>query len=323
MSNHIITVFSSVYDRETNKRIERDSFDEIEKFFLDSFRDQPFANKEDASLFSPAVYRPNTTRKNVNVEKFSQWFAADLDSFKLDTKTELSLQNQLESAFPKSLGRYRYFVYSTARSSFDRPKMRVIFQLTDEVKPDKISIFWHAVNEILGGSIDKQTKDHARMFYQPGQYSGSDNRFFFSSAVGRPAIDPAKLINSFDNQFLITQSFAKSLPDSIISDMQRQKREKLDKSYTWNSWQDCPFVNKDRVSEYHAIVVMNSAGRYLGLYRLMASIASIAVKKGYPISANEVEQITQEIDNSIDGFYKKRNISKEAAHAVSFAYESA
>ena len=318
-----ITVFSSVYDKDTSKRIERASFDDFQDLFYTCYKEREFKNKSDAALFSPAVYTPGTTRKNVNVEKFSRWFAADLDSFKFNHESADSIQAQLEKAFPKSLGKYRYFVYSTARSSQKKPKMRAIFQLTNEVKPDKITIFWHAMNEILGGAIDKQTKDHARMFYHPGQFAESDNRFFFSSdGEQRPSVDPDKLISSFDNEFLITKTFTKMLPDNIISEMQRLKKAALTKSYSWSSWEDCPFINKERVSEYHAIVVMNADGRYFGFYRLMVSIASIAIKKEYPITAHEVETLAREIDNSIDGFYRKRNISKEAAHAVTFAYES-
>jgi hypothetical protein len=318
----VVTIFDSVYDRYTDKKIYGNSFDEFEAYFKRLFDESNFQKKTDAKLFSPAVYKSGTTRQNVNVEKFSSWFAADLDSFVFDPNSTEILQDQLENAFPKSIGTYRYFIYSTARSSRDKPKMRIIFELTNGINPDKITLFWYSMNEILKGSIDKQTKDHARMFYQPGQYETSDNRFFFSSPKNRPVLNPESLIADFDSEFLISKTFLKTLPDTIISEIAKLKKGRLNKQYSWTSWQDCPFVNKEKVSEYHSIVIMNTDGRYFGLYRLMVSVASIAIKKGYPITASEVETIVRDIDNSIDGFYRKRNISKEAAHAVSFAYES-
>jgi hypothetical protein len=318
----IVTIFDSVYDKYTDKKIYGNSFDDFEAYFNRLFNESNFQKKTDAKLFSPAVYKSGTTRQNVNVEKFSSWFAADLDSFVFDPNSTDTLQNQLEKTFPKSIGTYRYFIYSTARSQRSKPKMRVIFELTNVINPDIITLFWHSMNEILKGSIDKQTKDHARMFYQPGKYETSDNRFFFSSSKNRPVLDPNRLIKKFDSEFLISKTFLKTLPDAIISEITKLKKSRLNKQYRWTTWQDCPFVNKDKVNEYHSIVIMNAEGRYFGLYRLMVSVASIAIKKGYPITPSEVESIVREIDNSIDGFYRKRNISKEAAHAVSFAYES-
>jgi len=314
-----LTIFNSIYDKETTKKMVFDDFDKLESFFKKCFVSYAFEEKKDARLFSPAVYKSGTTRNNNSVEKFSKWFAADIDSFKFEKSG--TIQEQLEKSFPLSLGKYRYFGYSTARSSEKQPKLRFIFELSDEIQPDKITIFWHAINQILGHSIDKQTKDHARMFYQPGQYKGAFS-FFFSSVPNNEIINPTKLISDYDNEFLVTQTFKESLPNFIIEELQRLKQNRLTKNYQWSDWRDCPFVSKEQVNKYNAIVVMGTTGRYLGLYQLMVSIASIAIKKQYPITVSEVESIARDIDNSIDGYYRKRKITNEAEHAVAFAYKS-
>ena len=76
-----------------------------------------------------------------------------------------------------------YFVcYSTASSTQEQPKFRLIFPLTDEITSDNIPKFWHALNNELGDLADRQTKDLSRMYYVPGKYEGANN-FIFSNCI--------------------------------------------------------------------------------------------------------------------------------------------
>ena len=61
------------------KRIDLASFDDLEKL-LRGLSEQPKKGKKDAQLISPAIYKANTTRANVNVLGWAGWCALDIIS---------------------------------------------------------------------------------------------------------------------------------------------------------------------------------------------------------------------------------------------------
>ena len=75
--------------------------------------------------------------------------------------------------------RYKYLCYSTASSSVQHPKFRLVFPLTKWIKKENIKHFWFALNKEIGDIADAQTKDLSRMYYIPSQYKNSFN-FIFS-----------------------------------------------------------------------------------------------------------------------------------------------
>jgi hypothetical protein len=186
------------------------------------------------------------------------------------------------------------------------------------------------MNIEMNKMIDRQTKDVSRMFYTPGQYENAFNFFFINEAD--KLLNAKTLIDkhtSIDENFLLNcqtregQSYLERLPEAIASEVKKFRKNSLEnnrKEYSWTNYENCPFVHKGAVDEYRAIVYNRATGRYHGLYRLMVSIASIAIKKGYPISPVELESLVREIDDSIDGRYKKRKISVEVDRALEFVY---
>jgi len=73
------------------------------------------------------------------------------------------------------------------------------------------------------------------------------------------------------------------------------------------------------VSEYRTI---GEAGWYTKLYQIMMSIAANAIRRGYPITSEEVERLVREIDMDTGGWYKSRPVRLEAARAVDYALRS-
>ena len=61
---------------------------------------QPLKGKKDAQLISPAVYVPDTTRANKNVDNWAGWAAIDVD----DHAFKGNLENELNERF----GNYTY-----------------------------------------------------------------------------------------------------------------------------------------------------------------------------------------------------------------------
>jgi hypothetical protein len=100
--------------------------------------------------------------------------------------------------------------------------------------------------------------------------------------------------------------------------METRKRQ-ADKIVSWNSYKDCPYVNQSLVTEYFAIT---GTGWYRQLYVIMCSIASLAIKDGYPITSKEIADLCRQLDADTGGWYQKRPLETEAERAIAYAYSS-
>ena len=306
-----LTLFKTIYDTKTNDRLDFVDFDAFEKSLYELSK-RPFETKKDAILMSPATYKPETTRKNDNVVEWSGWCAVDVDEHKF----EGDLQNELCRLY----GRWRYVCYSTASSTIDHPKFRLVFPIAGSVEGVRIKAFWYALQTELGSIGDRQTKDLSRMYYIPGQYANAYN-FIFSNVNGS-YIYADDLIKKHPMLEKTTgKTFFDRLPKEIQEQIVTHRKNQADNvNITWSSYHDCPFVNKRLVSEYKSI---NETGWYHGLYRIMVSIAANAIKKSYPITAHEIAELCKEIDNETGQWYDNRPLEKEADRAIEFVYQNA
>src|SRR6056300_158183 len=111
-----LTLFKSIFDNKTHKRMNFRSFAEFEKLLFELSKVKR-KDKKAAQLISPATYIENTTRANNNVIDWGGWCAVDVDDheFKGDLKSELDVL----------AGDYHYVCYSTASSRIDSPKFRL------------------------------------------------------------------------------------------------------------------------------------------------------------------------------------------------------
>jgi hypothetical protein len=321
--NFLITIFDSKHDKNTSKTISKRNWKQF-SIFIENLSKLEFT-KQTAPLISPAVYKEDTTRLNSNVLAWGHWAAIDVDSHPFKNTTEI--YDYLEQTQPGQA----YICYSTASSTQEKPKFRLIFPLTGWLHSvDKIRRFWYSLNKELNEIVDKQTKDVSRMFYIPAQYKESTNTFFWKCDGN--FLNPDELIKKHkaDEIFILnTQntSFLDMLPDKMKDSVLNYRKQQLNcngKIYNWTSWKDCPFVNKNAVDDYRNIALLKADGRYRGLYQLMVSIAGIAVQKQYPISPEEIKQLILEIDDSIDGYYRKKNrkLDPEINRAISWVYSN-
>ena len=172
--DYSLTLFKSIFDNKTQKRMDFTSYTQFERLLFD-LAQQKREDKKSAPLISPATYVEDTTRANDNVLGWAGWCAVDVDEHVFD--------GDLEKELIDRYGKWNHIVYSTASSTQEHPKFRIVFPLSIHVPAEKIKHFWFALNKELGDIGDPQTKDLSRMYYVPGKYKGAYN-FIFNNFCG-------------------------------------------------------------------------------------------------------------------------------------------
>lgn len=264
-----------------------------------------FPKPKDAELISPAIYLNGSSRNNDSVTCWGSWAALDVDENEGSTLSDLiSIMKSKENTF---------FMYSSASSTKSNPKCRVVFPLSREIKKDEIKAFWWALNTEYESLGDKQTKDLSRMYYVPAKYPSS---YHFTHHWQNNVIDPSLLMKKHPYRELPSRGdWPRDLKDRVT----QYRKEKLSKTCSWTSFEDCPFVPKMLITEYRAIT---EAGWYSKMYSIMVSIASRAILAEHDITAEEIAQLAKEIDVATGSWYKNRNFIEEASRALKFAYAS-
>ena len=297
-----LTIFDSIYDNKTAKRMNYSSFDEFETVLYRLAESKKYLKKQDAPLISPAVYKPDTTRANDNVVAWGGFGILDVDDFKGEIK---DIEKKYEA--------YKYICYSTASSTTDNPKFRLVFPLTEWVDSTNIKHFWYALNKEIGDIADAQTKDLSRMYYVPSSYQ---NAFNFIFSHDGDIMDPNELMQK--HRYIVPQqSFYERLPEAIKKGLIEHRKSQLNNTnISWTGYKDCPFVNKKKVEDYKGL----TEGWYYAMYQLMVSIAGNAITNGYPITSKEIEYLIRDLDSETGNWYLKRPIDKEAERAIEFVY---
>jgi len=304
--NYSLTLFKSIFDNKTEKRMNFTSYHQFERLLFD-LAQQKREDKKSAPLISPATYKENTTRANDNVLGWAGWTAVDVDEHVFDGNLEQELLDRY--------GKWNHVVYSTASSTQEHPKFRIVFPLTIHVPKEKIKHFWFALNKELGDIGDPQTKDLSRMYYVPGKYKDAYN-FIYNNFNGVD-MNPYEIMSKHD---YVERSG--SLIDNLPKEIRKQvlahrKSEMTNTNVSWSNYRDCPFVNKKLVKEYNEIT---DTGWYTKMYSIMVSIAGNAIRKKYPITAQEITTLCKEIDYENGNWYKSRPFDKEADRAIEFVY---
>tara|TARA_Y100001963_G_scaffold159240_1_gene262047 strand:+ start:2169 stop:3044 length:876 start_codon:yes stop_codon:yes gene_type:complete len=267
--------------------------------------------KKSAQLISPATYIDNCTRANKNVINWAGWAAVDVD----DHEFKGDLENELLDRF----GNLYYTCYSTASSTKDRPKFRLVFPLTSSVESHKIKHFWYALNTEIGELGDRQTKDLSRMYFIPGSYDGAYN-FIFTNKSGN-FIDPDVLMNKHPySEKRDSNNFIDRLPEELQKEIIEYRKQNLDNtSVIWSGYNDCPFFPKKLSNEYRLIT---NTGWYHKMYQIMVAIASNAMRNKYPITSNQIAELCRQFDLETGNWYENRPLEKEADRALEFVYKN-
>ena len=328
-----LTIFKSKYDSKTHKRMDFNSFDKFEKLLYE-LSSVKYTKKEDAPLISPATFATDDSdhptklkesdkrgkaspwyhRKNVNVLNWAGWACLDVDTW----KPERNLKEEINDRF----NNVRFVCYSTASSTDDNPKFRLVFALDDHLSHDKIRGFWHALVQWSGFEADPQCKDLSRMYYVPADYHISDatNSFIFSGR-SRDPLNINELIEKYPPPPPRSNSFFDNLPPEIQAQIIEHKKKQLENTeVNWTSYRNCKYWPKRMASEYANI---SNSGWYHKLYQIMVALASNAIRDKYPITPIEIAQLCFEFDLDNGGWYKDRPLETEANRALEFVYRTA
>jgi hypothetical protein len=304
-----LTLFKTIFDNKTHKRMD---FVDWESFVhtLYGLSELPLNSKKDAQLISPATYKPDTTRKNDSVVEWSGWCAVDVD----DYVVKGDLQDDLHSMF----GHWEYVCYSTASSTREHPKFRIVFKLGTPVVSDEIRSFWYALNTELRSVGDKQCKDLSRMYYIPATYNNAFN-FIFRNHGSSIDIDSLTRKHPYSS-VRITDSFLDRLsPELQAAALEHRKSKLTNTDVHWNSYRDCPFFPKKLSNEYKTI---SDGGWYYKMYQIMVATAGNATKREYPITPRQIADLCRELDQETGNWYENRPLEKEADRALEYIYKN-
>lgn len=302
-----LTLFKNIYDNKTSKRMDFESWEQLEKllFTLSTQKGQK-GGSNSSPLISPAIYRSASTRANSNVLGWGSWCCVDIDEY------DGTIDDVLEHLKP-----YYYICYSTASSKEYHPKFRVVFPLTGIVAADKIKAFWHAINALVLDVVDAQTKDLSRMYYVPAQYPDAYNFIFKNEGI---YINPYDLIAKYPYiEATRKKNFLQTLPDPVQREVISYRRNKMENMVTWTGYKDCSFFPKKLAQEYAGMAHIDGSGRYQKMYQIMVAIAGNASEAGYPITAEEIVDLCREFDIANTNLYEKRPMLKEAQNALEYA----
>lgn len=303
------TIFKDLYDNKTHRKMSWKTWEEFTGF-LEKLSKQPLEGKHDAVLISPAIYKEGTTRSNKNLEYWGGWCCLDVDDVDFTMET---LENDLSNICSNN----RYFCYSTASSKTDKPKFRVVFDVGESVPRSKTKHLWYAIQREFKGIGDEQTKDGSRMYYIPAKYAGADN--FIIRGDGDP-LDCNALLEKHPFKEPTGNSFLDKLPEDMQKQVVEYRKSKLTNTkYRWASYRDCPFFPKKLSRDYLQI---SDGGWYHTMYKIMVATACNALKKGYPITANEITDLCKQFDQDTGNWYEKRPMHVEANSALEYAYRN-
>ena len=159
------------------------------------------------------------------------------------------------------------------------------------------------------------------MYYVPAQYPEADNFIFIRSGE---VMDPDTIMDLHPfvekQSLLLIDRFPENIKNEILK--YRQEQSNNNTGIRWNSYLDCPFVNRKLITEYKSISSIDGSGRYRMIYKIMSSIACNAVKKRYPITPTQIADMLKELDRDTSRIYQKRPLHTEAERAIEYAYKT-
>jgi len=317
--NYSLTIFKNTFDNKTHRVQNFDTWADFESLLYSLYNKKGIkGGKESSPLISPSLYEEGTTRSNRNVHSWGGFCMLDVDAFHLpSTDNNIEPVARLKEELFKMFGAYQYICYNTASSRPEQPKFRLVFPITRRVELKDLPHFWFAMNKQFGELGDEQTKDVSRMYYVPAQYPDALSFIFSNEGVH---VDPDMLMNKHSYVETQGKNFLERLPPALQKAVIEHRKNSLSNTdVSWTSYRDCPFFPKRMVLEYRAIT---GTGWYYKMYQIMIAVAGSAVKRGYPISAKQIADMCQELDNETGQWYGSRPLEKEADRALEYIYRN-
>lgn len=290
-----------------------DTWESVESLLLQLSKEDGYKpskgekTKKGSPLISPAIYHKKSKRCNADVQGWGGWAALDVDDYSCSYQEAIA-----------PFQAYRHVIYSSASSTIEHPKFRVVIPFNRHIAKDEIKHAWYALNIEFNSLGDPQTKDLSRMYYVPACYPDAYN--FIECHVDAPFMNASELLDKHPYAQAQDNSFRSKLSAELQEQLMNYRKERLTNTQIkWSCYRDCPFVSKKIIAEYRSI---SETGWYHKMFQLMCSIAFNAIRMDYPISAAEIARLAKEIDQETGGWYKHRPLEMEAARAIEYALAS-
>ena len=127
--------------------------------------------KWQSGWLSPAILRDGaTSRQMTDVVRMAAWFGGDIDHANWTLETLLQY-----------LGSLACVIYSTTRSTASERRWRFLMPLSRETTVSEFAGVWKAINLLLDGEVDSQTKNCNRLHYLPAAWIGGNNEYHVQS----------------------------------------------------------------------------------------------------------------------------------------------
>ena len=124
-------------------------------------------DKWQSGWLSPAILHSGATSRQItDVVRIAAWFGGDVDH-----------ANWTLEALLQYLGSLACVVYSTTRSTGSERRWRFLLPLSRETTVSEFTGVWKALNILLAGEIDWQTKNCNRLHYLPASWIGGNNEY--------------------------------------------------------------------------------------------------------------------------------------------------
>lgn len=313
---YTLTIFDNIKSRYASG-VYSGTLDVFEEFLNRSFS-SVIADKYDAKLFTPAIFKSGQNRSKRNVAEWGGWLAYDIDSYK-------SEKSVMECLLDSALHEYRFIAYSTASSTRVSPKFRLVLPLLDDVNIDVVPDLWAAASLLLPDDavFDEAAKDVSRLYFLPAticeaRKPNAYNFLHFNHADR--LLDPIDILQKqrcYELSASSRRKLVETLPQKYRRDLAEHRYDQLTNTgYKWTSYADCPFWPRKLEHQYRQL--KDGEGRHQGFYSIMCSVAGNAIAKGYPITADEIERLMRGFDKSIGSRYSRRRMLREAGNAIEY-----
>ena len=248
--------------------------------------------KQDAPLLSPTVFDGKRAKAN----------ATEAGAVFIDADSGMGFEDALTALRARGVAAILYTTASNRRDD----RFRIVVPLAKRVDPETYKRVLIAICRSISGRDwrgDIGKVGPYNLFYVPGLYKDAINRFEVLSGI---ILSPEAWLELCPIEETHTE-----LPDAT------PKLPCADT--TWAALTECPFVRGEWVDEYLDL----KSGWYAGLYKFMVRVAMSARAQRWALTARQIADLARQLDNLDGGWYRDRDLEREAQNALAWATASA
>ena len=302
-----ITVFQSVRDNHADDVYEV-PWPKLVDDFLEAAA-EPCERKEKAWLFSPCAFSP-TRRAKKNILRAAM-VVLDVDGTRNAERSTIA-----EATATLARNTLAGIVCTTASHTPDQNRFRVLIPLSAAVSGEAYTEAFHGLDALFGGVADTSKQGCESLFYFPASYRGVWNEFIVTEGATRSAaewaalapapIPPSRPVGHVPGA--VDRSRSGTAPTLAARRALRRARG--------TSLFDCPFVTSTMINDYRTCA--RADNWHTGMYSFMCSVAARANRTGCQLTAEELADLAQRLDDFDGRYYPNRDFEREADNALSF-----